>query len=113
MALPWPEASFDAATTALVIFFGSEPARCVAELARVARSRGSVSNYAWDILGGGFPFAALQDEIASLLGTPPLWPPSADAARIDALQSLWTDAGLVDVETCAFTVERTYASFDM
>jgi ubiquinone/menaquinone biosynthesis C-methylase UbiE len=112
MALPWPDASFDAATTALVIFFVPEPARCVAELARVVRPGGSVSSYAWDIVGGGFPLALLQTEIASLLGKPPLWPPSVDAARIEVLHSLWASAGLVDVETCAFAVERTYRSFD-
>jgi len=112
MALPWPDASFDAATTALVIFFVPEPARCVAELARVVRPGGSVSSYAWDIVGGGFPLTMLQEEIAIMFNKPPLWPPSADAARIEALQSLWTGAGLVDVETTAFTVERTYRSFD-
>ena len=112
MALPWPDASFDAATTALVIFFVPEPARCVAELARVVRPGGSVSSYAWDIVGGGFPLTMLQDEIASLLGRPPLWPPSADAARIEVLRTLWTGAGLVDVETCTFAVERTYRSFE-
>jgi ubiquinone/menaquinone biosynthesis C-methylase UbiE len=112
MALPWPDASFDAATTALVIFFVPEPARCVAELARVVRPGGSVSSYAWDIVGGGFPLSMLQEEIATMFGKPPLWPPSVDAARIEVLQSLWTGAGLVDVETCAFAVERTYRSFD-
>ena len=112
MALPWGDASFDAATTALVIFFVPEPARCVAELARVVRPGGSVSSYAWDIVGGGFPLTMLQEEIAIMFNKPPLWPPSADAARIEALQSLWTGAGLVDVETTAFTVERTYRSFD-
>ena len=112
MALPWGDASFDAATTALVIFFVPEPARCVAELARVVRPAGSVSSYAWDIVGGGFPLTMLQEEIAIMFNKPPLWPPSADAARIEALRSLWTGAGLVDVETTAFTVERTYRSFD-
>jgi SAM-dependent methyltransferase len=112
MALPWPDASFDAATTALVIFFVLDPARCVAELARVVRPGGSVSTYAWDIVGGGFPLTMLQEEIATVLGKPPLWPPSAHAARIEVLQSLWAGAGLVDVDSTAFTVERTYRSFD-
>jgi ubiquinone/menaquinone biosynthesis C-methylase UbiE len=113
MALPWPDASFDAATTALVIFFVPEPARCVAELARVVRPGGSVSTYAWDIPGGGFPFTLLQDEIARLLGTPPLWPPQVEAARLDALHSAWCDAGLVDVETRVFSAERSYPSFEV
>jgi ubiquinone/menaquinone biosynthesis C-methylase UbiE len=111
MALPWPDGAFDAAAMALVIFFVPDPAKSVAEMARVVRPGGSVSSYAWDILGGGFPFAALQEEVAAL-GTPPLWPPSAEASRMAVLQSLWKDAGLVDIETREITVQRTFADFD-
>ena len=111
MALPWGDASFDAAVMALVIFFVPDPAKGVAEMARVVRPGGSVSAYAWDILGGGFPFAAMQEEM-SALGSPPLWPPRVDAARIDAMQALWEGAGLVDVETREIHNERTFADFD-
>ena len=58
-ALPWAEAAFDAATMALVIFFVPDPAKSVAEMVRVTRPGGSVSTYAWDLLGGGFPYAAM------------------------------------------------------
>lgn len=111
MALPHPDGAFDAAVMALVIFFVPEPARGVAEMARVVRPGGSVSAYAWDILGGGFPFAALQQEMAAL-GITPLWPPSVEAARLEALRALWTDAGFVDVETHEIGVERTFADFE-
>jgi SAM-dependent methyltransferase len=111
MALPWADASLDAATMALVIFFVPEPARSVAEMARVVRPGGSVSAYAWDILGGGFPYAVLQEEMAAI-DSPPAWPVSVGASRIDALQALWHDAGLVDVETHAIVVERTFADFE-
>jgi len=111
MALPYADASFDAAVMALVIFFVPEPAKGVAEMARIVKPGGSVSAYAWDIFGGGFPLAALQEEMAAE-GIAPLWPPSAEASRIDALRALWEGAGLVDVNTCAFDVQRTFASFD-
>jgi SAM-dependent methyltransferase len=111
MALPWPDAAFDAAVMALVIFFVPDPAKGVAEMARVVRPGGSVSSYAWDILGGGFPFTALQEEVAAL-GTPPLWPPSAEASRMDVLQSLWKGAGLVEIETREITVQRTFRDFE-
>lgn len=111
MALPYADGVFDAAVMALVIFFVPDPARGVAEMARVVRPGGSVSAYAWDILGGGFPFAALQAEMAAL-GTPPLWPPSVEASRLDAMTALWKGAGLVEVETRELVVERTYADFD-
>ena len=111
MALPYADHAFDAAVMALVIFFVPEPARGVAEMARVVRPGGRVSAYAWDILGGGFPFAALQEEMAAI-GVTPLWPPSVEASRIDALRALWTGAGLVDVETCELRATRTFESFD-
>ncbi|MEO8936594.1 MAG: methyltransferase domain-containing protein [Burkholderiaceae bacterium] len=111
MALPYADGAFDAAVMALVIFFVPDPVRGVAEMARVVRPGGSVSTYAWDILGGGFPFAAIQQEMAAL-GAPPLWPPSVDAARMDRMQALWAGAGLVEVETREIVVERTFSDFD-
>jgi ubiquinone/menaquinone biosynthesis C-methylase UbiE len=111
MALPYADGTFDAAVMALVIFFVPDPAKGIAEMARVIRPGGGACAYAWDILGGGFPYAALQEEMARL-GQQPLWPPSVDAARIDALRSSWTAAGLVDVETHEVRVERTFADFE-
>ena len=111
MALPHADGAFDAAVMALVIFFVPEPARGVAEMARVIRPGGGACAYAWDILGGGFPYFALQDEM-NKLGHAPLWPPSVEAARLDALRHSWTQAGLVDVETHELVVQRTYADFD-
>ena len=111
MALPYADASFDAAVMALVIFFVPDPAKSVAEMARVVRPGGSVSAYSWDILGGAFPYAALQEEMAKLT-TPPPWPPSVEAARMETKRSLWASAGLTQIETRQIDVERTFADFD-
>ena len=111
MALPYADATFDAATMALVIFFVPDPTRGVAEMARVVRPGGSISAYAWDILGGWFPFAAVQQEMAAL-GHPPMMPPSVEVSRIDALHALWRDAGLVRVDTRVIEVERTFPDFE-
>ncbi len=110
MVLPYPDRAFDAAVMALVIFFVPDPAKGVAEMARVVAPGGSVSAYAWDIVGGGFPFAAMQEEMGAL-GSKPVWPPSIEAARLDALRALWAGAGLVQVETREITVQRTFADF--
>ena len=111
MALPYPDGVFDAAVMALVIFFVPEPARGIAEMVRVVRPGGGACAYAWDILGGGFPYFALQDEMARL-GQQPLWPPSVEAARMDVLRQSWKDAGMVDVETHELVVQRTYRDFE-
>jgi SAM-dependent methyltransferase len=110
MTLPYADGQFDAAVMALVIFFVPEPARGIAEMVRVIRPGGGVCAYAWDLLGGGFPYFELQDEMARM-GHQPLWPPRVEAARIDALRQSWMDAGLVDVETHELVVQRTYADF--
>jgi SAM-dependent methyltransferase len=105
MALPFPDNGFDAAVMALVIFFVPEPAKGLAEMVRVVRPGGMVAAYAWDMLGGGFPFAPLQAEVRALGITPPQ-PPSAAVSRMDALRDLWADAGLESVETREITVQR-------
>lgn len=111
MALPFNENRFDAAVMALVIFFVPEPAKGVAEMARVVAPGGTVAAYAWDILGGGFPWEPMRIEMRGL-GLQPLTPPSVDAAAIEAMRGLWTRAGLRDVETREISVRRTFADFE-
>jgi len=111
MALPFPEDTFDVAVMPLVIFFVPDPVKGVAEMARVVCPEGAVAAYAWDMVGGGFPYDPLQAEIRAMGIAVPA-PPSADASRMDALRDLWTGAGLTDVETRAITVQRTFAGFD-
>jgi SAM-dependent methyltransferase len=111
MALPFDADRFDAAAMALVIFFVPDPAQGVAEMVRVTRAGGVVGAYAWDILGGGFPLAALGREMRAM-GVPPSLPPSVEAAGLDNLRALWTGAGLESVETRTITVERTFANFE-
>ena len=111
MAQPFPDATFDVAVMPLVIFFVADPAKGVAEMARVVCPGGTVAAYAWDMPGGGFPYEALQAEMRGLGVAVPV-PPSPDASRIDALRDLWTGAGLDAVETAAFPVARTFVDFE-
>ena len=111
MALPYTNNEFDAAAMALVIFFVPEPAKGVAEMARVVCPGGMVSAYAWDMAGGGFPYEALHAEMRGLGAVVPV-APSLDASRIEAMRDLWTGAGLTAVETREITVQRTFANFD-
>jgi SAM-dependent methyltransferase len=111
MALPFGENTFDAAVMPLVIFFVPEPAKGVAEMARVVCPGGIVCAYAWDMVGGGFPYEALRAEMRALGVEAPV-PPSSDASRIDALRELWTSADLGAIETREISVERTFTNFD-
>lgn len=111
MALPYGPAQFDVAVMPLVIFFLTDPALGVAEMARVVRPGGLVAAYSWDMAGGGFPYALLQEEV-SALGVAVPTPPSPQASDTDVLLALWAQAGLRDIATRDITVQRTYASFD-
>lgn len=111
LQLPYPDGAMDVAMMALVIFFVPDPARGVAELRRVVRSGGTVAAYAWDIEDGGFPYADIEAAMRQF-GVEPLQPPHAAVARLDQLDRLWNDAGLVDVETRAITSSREFPSFE-
>lgn len=110
MALPFPDDTFDAAVMPLVIFFVPDPAKGVAEMARVVCPGGLVTAYAWDMVGGGFPYDVLRVEMRGMGVAVPV-PPSTDASRIDALRELWRGAGLDAVEAREITVQRTFADF--
>jgi SAM-dependent methyltransferase len=111
MALPFTDASFDAAVMALVLFFVPDPAKGVAEMARVVRPGGLVAAYLWDFAAGGFPFHPIQVEMRAM-GLTPLLPPSVQASRMDVLLDLWAGAGFKNVESRVITVTRSFASFE-
>lgn len=111
MALPFADDSFDAAIMALVIFFVPEPAKGVAEMARVVARGGTVAAYAWDVMGDGHPGGPIQAEMRTM-GLSPLLPPSAGASRIETLRELWAGAGLEAIETREIAVQRNFADFD-
>ncbi|PJK15192.1 SAM-dependent methyltransferase [Lysobacteraceae bacterium NML07-0707] len=111
MALPFADNHFDVAVMPLVIFFVPDPARGIAEMARVVRTGGTVCAYAWDMYGGGFPYALLADALREA-GHPSPAPPSVTASRPEVLQTLWQAADLTDIELRRFDAQRSFASFD-
>ena len=78
-------------------------------MAHRGQAGGVVAAYAWDMLGGGFPFEPIQAELRAVgvVHTPP----SVDASRMDVLRDLWTGAGLEAVETNRYGAV-TFADFD-
>src|SRR5207244_1426544 len=82
----------DAAVMPLVIFFVPAPAVGVAEMTRVVAPGGLVAAYAWDMHGGGFPYAPLHEEMRDT-GLTVLRPPSPDASRLADMAAFWRGAG--------------------
>ncbi len=111
MALPFADAAFDLAVMPLVIFFVPEPAKGVAEMARVVAPGGTVAAYAWDMEGGGFPYRDVTETLSAIGRSTPM-PPSPEASRLEALRELWATAGLMDIQTRVISVERTFTDFD-
>ena len=111
MALPFPDNSFDVTVMPLVLFFVPDPPKGVAEMARVVCPGGEVTAYSWDMIGGGFPYQALQAQMREMNAIVRS-APNPDASRMKVLRELWTGAGLEAVETREITVQRTFADFD-
>ena len=111
LALPFGDDNFDAAVMALVIFFVPDPAKGVAEMARVVRPGGTVATYVWDMMGGGHPLELMHAELHAMGFAVPR-PPRSDVSGVEALRSLWINADLDAVEVREITVQRTFADFE-
>jgi ubiquinone/menaquinone biosynthesis C-methylase UbiE len=111
MALPFADSSFDVAVMALVIFFVPDPAKGLAEMARVVGRGGTIAAYAWDLFGGGFPLEPIGAELRAM-NIRPFLPPSPEASRTENMRALWTEAGATEIDMRVIKVERTFASFD-
>lgn len=110
-ALPIEDASFDAATMALVISFIPDPAKAVAEMARVVNPGGCVASYMWDGPGGGLPYQAIT-AAAEEIGIAPRFRPPGKAHSFSELQDLWRRAGLEKIETRRIDVPAVFSDFD-
>lgn len=110
LALPFAPASFDQAVMALVIFFLPDPAKGVAEMARILRPGGTASTYAWDYLGAGSPTLPIQ-RVMEAHGHKPPPMPNAAASSIPELQRLWSQAGLGGIETRHIDIAMRFETF--
>jgi ubiquinone/menaquinone biosynthesis C-methylase UbiE len=111
MALPYGAAAFDVAVMPLVIFFVPEPARGVDEMARVVAPGGTVAAYAWDLPGGGFPYELVREALQDFGVVTPM-PPHPEASSLESLRELWLHAGLADLQTSSFSVQRCFDGFE-
>jgi SAM-dependent methyltransferase len=110
--LPWPDDTFDAALSSLVIAFMSDPDRGVREMARVTRPGGTVAACMWDMAGGGMTM--LRDLWHAMREVDPGAPGERRLAGTgdgDIAHRL-TRAGLEKVAAGVLTASAGYADFD-
>jgi ubiquinone/menaquinone biosynthesis C-methylase UbiE len=110
-ALPFADQSYDVAAMALVIAFLNEPAKAIAEMARVVRPGGWAAAYMWDIPGGGVPIHPLYAALRAM-GVTAILPPSSQASELQAMRQLWQQAGLESVETSVVRIPVRFADFE-
>lgn len=110
-SLPYGDREFGAAAMALVINFIPDPAKAVAEMARVLKPGGTAGAYIWDWVGNGFVQQPLRSAIAAM--NVPLPPnPGQDKATPEAMTGYFKSAGFEQVEACKIDIEVSYADFD-
>ena len=105
--LPFRDGSFDVAIMALVISFLPDPAKAVAEMARVVRPGGWVATYMWDIPGGGAPTDPIYVALESM-GMTSVRPANPVVSRREAMQDLWEKAGLESIDTRVIRIPVVY-----
>ncbi|MBT2448658.1 class I SAM-dependent methyltransferase [Streptomyces sp. ISL-43] len=113
LSLPARDAVCDVAVSGLALNFFPAPGAAVAEASRVVRPDGLVAAYVWDYAEGMGFLRHFWDAVIAV-------DPSAAAVdegrrfpvcRPDPLRSLWTGAGLVDVDVVPVEVATVFSGF--
>jgi SAM-dependent methyltransferase len=113
-AIPLGDASVDAVVSGLVLNFVPDPRAALAEMARVTDKGGTIAAYVWDYAGKMELMRFFWDAAVEL---------NPDAGNMDegfrfplcraqALEKLFTGAGLEGVEVRPIDIPTPFASFD-
>ena len=113
-ALPFPDGSFDAVLSQLVVNFMTDAATGVREMRRVARSGGTVAAAVWDYGDGMTLLRRFWDAAVALDSHAESLDEGRSMAywRPDELLQLWRDAGLENAATSELSVGAGYDDFD-
>ena len=109
--MPWPDGSFDAALSSLVIGFMRDADRGVGQMARVTRSGGTVAACMWDIATGGMTMLRIFWDAVRQVDPSAVGERRMAGAADGDLAGLFTRAGLADVTDVTLTARASYAGF--
>lgn len=114
VSLPLDDSSVDVSVSGLVLNFIPVPEKAVAEMARVTGAGGTVAVYLWDYAGTMEFLRVFWDAVVEL------FPEASNRhesvrfpdSNANALKSLLTHAGLIDIETTPIEVTTHFRNFD-
>jgi SAM-dependent methyltransferase len=113
-ALPFPDATFDAVVSGLVLNFVANPAEAVVEMRRVLRPGGTAAAYVWDYAGEMqlirhfWDAAAALDPAARMLDEEQRFP----LCQCERLLTLFRDGGFDRTECRVLDVPTVFKDFD-
>jgi ubiquinone/menaquinone biosynthesis C-methylase UbiE len=110
-ALPFPGSTFDVVASALVINFIPDRLRALSEMRRVARAGGIVAGYVWDFAAELSPSSPLRRGMRQFGADVPQ-PPGTRDSSIEALGSLFEQAGFERIATRTIEVTLSYSDFN-
>ena len=110
-ALPFPDATFDAALAQLVVHFMSDPVAGLTEMARITRPDGVVVACVWDHAGGQGPLGLFWS-VARELDPAVVDESHLAGAREGHLAELFAAAGMRDVESFTLSADLDMPGFD-
>jgi ubiquinone/menaquinone biosynthesis C-methylase UbiE len=110
-ALPFPDGSFDVVASALVLNFIPDRPRALTEMRRVSSPGSAVAAYVWDFAAGrgtAWPLARGMRQIG--MEVPKV--PGTEDSSIEALRSLFEQAGFEEISTQSIDVSVPYNNFE-
>jgi len=110
--LPWPDGTFDATLSSLVVAFMRDPERGVAEMARVTRSGGAVAACMWDIPGGGMTMLSTFWRAVREIDPAAAGEMARPGVTEGDIADRFRRAGLRDVVDGALEASASYTGFD-
>jgi SAM-dependent methyltransferase len=110
-ALAFPDGAFDIVASSLVINFIPDRPKAIAEMRRVCHPGGIVAGYVWDFAGERGPGSPIRVGLRRIGVNPPT-NLGVEDTRLNALASLFANAGLKDISTRVIDVTVSFPNFD-